>query len=62
MTSATMVPKVSCWLCGTPTEIQWTKKNKPYLTCTECGVQIFVRYERAEELLAEKVRKQMDVG
>ena len=54
---AIRVPKVACWLCEAPITVRFSKKDKPYLVC-ECGVQIFIRYQRAEDLLAEKVRKE----
>ena len=32
-----------CPVCTVPREVLMTKKNKPYLTCDPCGVQVFVR-------------------
>lgn len=32
-----------CPVCTKPTEVRITKKNKPYLTCDPCGVQLFIR-------------------
>ncbi|MFC1951215.1 hypothetical protein ACFLXN_02260 [Chloroflexota bacterium] len=49
---------VPCWLCSIPIEVRHSKKNKPFLICNNCGVQIFIRYDRAEELLIEKIKKQ----
>jgi hypothetical protein len=40
-----------CPLCFTQCEIQSTKKDKPYLTCADCGVQLFIRYDRGIERL-----------
>ncbi len=37
--------KFPCPLCQQPLTIRTTKKNKPYLTCEEDGLQMFVRYE-----------------
>lgn len=48
---------VPCWLCGTPTPVKFSKKRKPYLICDSCGVQTFVRYGRAEDLLIAKIKQ-----
>jgi|SRR5690348_5135472 len=32
-----------CPVCTSPLEVKLTKKNKPYVTCNPCGIQIFVR-------------------
>jgi len=32
-----------CPVCGVPTDVRTTKKDKPYITCDPCGVQVFVR-------------------
>ncbi len=32
-----------CPVCADPREVRQTKKNKPYLTCDPCGIQVFVR-------------------
>jgi transcription elongation factor Elf1 len=32
-----------CPVCTGPREVLMTKKDKPYLTCDPCGVQVFVR-------------------
>jgi transcription elongation factor Elf1 len=32
-----------CPVCTVPREVLTTKKDKPYLTCDPCGVQVFVR-------------------
>ena len=61
MVEATRVPMVACWLCGAPVEIRFSKKDKPYLVCN-CGTQTFVRSKQAENLLAEKVRKERNNG
>lgn len=48
---------IPCWLCGEPVPIKFTKKNKPFLICNNCGVQTFIRYGKAEELLMDKVEE-----
>jgi len=40
LTSKQMFP---CPVCTMPREVLLTKKDKPYLTCDPCGVQVFVR-------------------
>ena len=32
-----------CPLCGTPLEVRLSKKQKPYVTCGDCSLQMFVR-------------------
>ncbi|PYV68647.1 MAG: hypothetical protein DMG97_24140 [Acidobacteria bacterium] len=34
-----------CPVCGQGLEIRETKKDKPYLVCDPCGMQLFVRNE-----------------
>ena len=46
-----------CCVCGEAREVRTTKKNKPYMICDPCGVQMFVRVEtgirRFEQLVAD---------
>lgn len=32
-----------CPVCMDPRDVKLTKKNKPYITCDPCGIQVFVR-------------------
>jgi predicted RNA-binding Zn-ribbon protein involved in translation (DUF1610 family) len=32
-----------CPVCTDPREVKLTKKNKPYITCDPCGIQLFIR-------------------
>jgi DNA-directed RNA polymerase subunit RPC12/RpoP len=32
-----------CPVCMSPREVKTTKKDKPYIVCDPCGVQVFVR-------------------
>lgn len=32
-----------CPVCTDPREVRVTKKDKPYITCDPCGIQVFVR-------------------
>ncbi len=52
--SRVMVP---CWLCGSPVPVKFTKKDKPYLVCKDCGVQTFIRYDKGEERLTAKINQ-----
>jgi transcription elongation factor Elf1 len=36
-------PMFPCPVCTGPREVLMTKKDKPYITCDPCGVQVFVR-------------------
>lgn len=35
--------KFPCPVCTQPLEVRLTKKDKPYVTCDPCGVQLFIR-------------------
>jgi transcription elongation factor Elf1 len=35
--------KFPCPVCAHPLDVRITKKNKPYITCDPCGVQLFIR-------------------
>ena len=35
--------KFPCPVCTKPRDVLMTKKDKPYITCDPCGVQVFVR-------------------
>lgn len=32
-----------CPVCTEPREVRLTRKNKPYVVCDPCGIQLFVR-------------------
>lgn len=48
---------VPCWLCGEPVRMRFSKKNKPFLLCKNCGTQVFIRYDKGEDLLIEKIQQ-----
>ncbi len=48
---------IPCWLCGSAVSVKFSKKDKPFLICNNCGVQTFIRYGKAEELLIYKVQQ-----
>jgi hypothetical protein len=35
--------KFPCPVCTDPCEVRLSKKDKPYITCDPCGIQLFVR-------------------
>ena len=37
------VRRFPCPVCAVPQEVRSSKKDKPYITCDSCGVQVFVR-------------------
>jgi len=45
-----------CFLCGAGLPILPTKRNKPYLTCNSCGVQVFVRGKAGIKRLMEMAK------
>lgn len=42
-----------CPLCKTSLRIRLSKKDKPYLVCDDCGLQMFVRADRGEKRLKQ---------
>ncbi len=48
---------IPCWLCGEAVEVKFSKKDRPYLICNNCGVQTFIRYGKAEELLIARIKQ-----
>ncbi len=54
-----MSRKFNCPLCQQPLAIMKSKKDKPYITCPDCGLQMFVRYPagitRMERMAANEV-------
>lgn len=45
--------KFPCPLCQEPLVIHTSKKGKPYCTCNEDGLQLFVRYQKGIDRLEE---------
>ena len=43
MAMANASPMFLCPVCTQPREVRVTKKDKPYLICDPCGVQLFIR-------------------
>ena len=56
-TKDSAVPVIPCWLCGEVVEVKFSKKDRPYLICNGCGIQTFIRYGKAEELLIVRIRQ-----
>ncbi len=51
---------IPCWLCGHMVEVKFSRKDKPYMICNNCGIQTFIRYGQAEELLLAKVKEYLN--
>jgi hypothetical protein len=45
-----------CPLCGAGLPILRSKRNKPYCTCNDCGLQIFVRGKKGMSRLEQMGR------
>jgi predicted RNA-binding Zn-ribbon protein involved in translation (DUF1610 family) len=41
--ATTTKSRFPCPVCAVVREVRLTKKNKPYITCDPCGIQVFVR-------------------
>jgi hypothetical protein len=54
--------QIPCWLCGELVSIKFSSKDKPYLICSNCGVQTFIRYGKAHDLLLSKVKEYIKEG
>ncbi|MDH5414635.1 MAG: hypothetical protein OEW87_10900 [Flavobacteriaceae bacterium] len=47
---------IHCFLCGNQLEVRNSKREKPYLVCDPCGMQVFVRREEGINLLEDLIR------
>lgn len=54
---ASIAWEIPCWLCESIVEVRFSKKNRPYVICDNCGIQVFVRYGKAEDLLVAKIKQ-----
>jgi transcription elongation factor Elf1 len=54
--------QLPCWLCGEVVSVKFSSKDKPYLICSNCGIQTFVRYRKAHDLLLSKVKEYTKEG
>jgi len=46
-----------CPLCGAGLPIRFSKRKKPYCTCNDCQIQLFVRGKKGIERLRKLVRR-----
>ena len=55
---------IPCFLCGNGIEIKYSKREKPYLVCDPCGIQVFVRGKKGIQLLSnlQNVLKNQNVA
>jgi hypothetical protein len=54
--------KFPCCLCGNDLEIRFSKKNKPYTTCFDCGIQTFFRGKKGIQQLKETIHSEILVA
>ena len=54
--------KFPCPVCTHPLEVRLTKKNKPYVTCDPCGVQLFIRGPEGIEGFKRLIQKGNSTG
>ncbi len=47
--------KFPCPICGMALDVRASKKDKPYMVCDPCGVQLFVRGSHGIERLKQLV-------
>jgi len=47
---------VNCFLCQTSLEIRTSKREKPYLVCDDCGIQIFFRLPKGIRRLKQRLK------
>jgi hypothetical protein len=45
-----------CPICSTLLDVRLSKKGRPYLTCDECGMQLFVRTDEGVRRFEKLVR------
>jgi ribosomal protein S27E len=45
---------VSCWLCGKSLAVRRSKDGHLFVSCLDCGMQVFVRSTSGEERLNAK--------
>jgi len=46
-----------CPICGELLSVKRSKRDKPYIVCNECGVQMFVRYKKGIDKFLPKCVK-----
>lgn len=54
--SANKTTLFPCPICGDGLEIRTSKKDKPYVVCDACGMQLFVRLPKGIRRMEELVR------
>lgn len=54
-------PFFVCPLCNESVRVKQSKKGLPYIICNDCGVQMFVRYEKGIRRLAFKTFNMEDL-
>lgn len=57
-----MSATVPCPLCGEEVPVQLDKNNMPYLTCSDCKIQLFVRGRQGAENLEDIIHNKREWG
>lgn len=52
-----MVYYIPCPLCSIPLVIKKSRKERHFVTCRKCGIQMFINSEFGEKKLIEKRKK-----
>jgi hypothetical protein len=52
--------RFGCPLCFVLLDVRYSKKNKPYCVCDNCGVQLFIRGKEGIERFEQKLLFQND--
>lgn len=50
-----VVEHCKCPVCFKLLLVKYSNRKKPYLICNECGMQLFIRGEKARKLFAKQV-------
>lgn len=53
--AAALLGHASCPLCGGRSRVTLSKNKLPVLTCSHCGIQLFARSERSDELIRDRL-------
>ncbi len=47
-----------CPLCEEPLDIRMSTKARPYVICNDCGLQLFIRYDKGIKRLKKLLKRQ----
>lgn len=55
--AAALLGHAACPLCGGQSRVTLSKNKLPVLTCSHCGIQLFARSERSDELIRDRIEQ-----